>query len=142
MKRRSKSRLRTGNLAMCYCFSLPVMIFLFIFIFLSIAYCFYMSFFEWKLFDLGKDKTFVGLDNYIRIFQDGIFGQAVGNCLLYTSCMVSHSKETMFRSMAMASRIAQMAIIDALVVAVSFKRFERSKQYLTLTDKILVEDKM
>lgn len=57
-------------------------------------------------------------------------------------CMVSHSKETMFRSMAMASRIAQMAIIDALVVAVSFKRFERSKQYLTLTDKILVEDKM
>ena len=50
--------------------------------------------------------------------------------------------ETMFRSMAMASRIAQMAIIDALVVAVSFKRFERSKQYLTLTDKILVEDKM
>ena len=40
------------------------------------------------------------------------------------------------------SRIAQMAIIDALVVAVSFKRFERSKQYLTLTDKILVEDKM
>ena len=47
MKRRSKSRLRTGNLAMGYCFSLPVMIFLFIFIFLSIAYCFYMSFFEW-----------------------------------------------------------------------------------------------
>ena len=82
MKRRSKSRLRTGNLAMGYCFSLPVMIFLFIFIFLSIAYCFYMSFFEWKLFDLGKDKTFVGLDNYIRIFQDGIFGQAVGNTLL------------------------------------------------------------
>ena len=65
MKRRSKSRLRTGNLAMGYCFSLPVMIFLFIFIFLSIAYCFYMSFFEWKLFDLGKDKTFLGLDNYI-----------------------------------------------------------------------------
>ena len=58
------------------------MIFLFIFIFLSIAYCFYMSFFEWKLFDLGKDKTFVGLDNYIRIFQDGIFGQAVGNTLI------------------------------------------------------------
>ena len=82
MKRRSKSRLRTGNLAMGYCFSLPVMIFLFIFIFLSIAYCFYMSFFEWKLFDLGKDKTFVGLDNYIRIFQDGIFGQAVGNTLI------------------------------------------------------------
>lgn len=82
MKRRSKSRLRTGNLAMGYCFSLPVMIFLFIFIFLSIAYCFYMSFFEWKLFDLGKDKTFVGLDNYIKIFQDGIFGQAVGNTLI------------------------------------------------------------
>lgn len=57
-------------------------------------------------------------------------------------CLISYSKETMFRNMAMASRIAQMAIMDALVVAVSFKRFERSRQYLSLTDKILVEDKM
>ena len=75
MKRRSKSRLRTGNLAMGYCFSLPVMIFLFIFIFLSIAYCFYMSFFEWKLFDLGKDKTFVGLITILEFFKTASSGR-------------------------------------------------------------------
>ena len=88
MKRRSKSRLRTGNLAMGYCFSLPVMIFLFIFIFLSIAYCFYMSFFEWKLFDLGKDKNILSaLITILEFFQDGILGQAVGNTLIIVFCL-------------------------------------------------------
>ena len=92
------------------------------------------------------------LDEYLLMLEEAKKNGATTICItgmekapitrVSDICMVSHSKETMFRSMAMASRIAQMAIIDALVVAVSFKRFERSKQYLTLTDKILVEDKM
>lgn len=56
--------------------------------------------------------------------------------------LVSTSKETMFRSVAMASRIVQMAIMDALVVAVAFKRFEQSKIAINQSDKILAEDKI
>ena len=72
MKRRSKSRLRTGNLAMGYCFSLPVMIFLFIFIFLPaseflsvgsiptyINYVFPASFLLFSLYYRYSDKWWV-----------------------------------------------------------------------------------
>ena len=70
MKRRSKSRLRTGNLAMGYCFSLPVMIFLFIFIFLSIAYCFYMSFFESVSYTHLMKNIFIKYKNKFKIHID------------------------------------------------------------------------
>jgi len=56
-------------------------------------------------------------------------------------CLISASRETMFRDIAMASRIAQIGIMDALVVAVAFKRLERAKKYIRLTDQILSEDK-
>lgn len=56
-------------------------------------------------------------------------------------CLISKSRETTFTDIAMASRIAQMAIMDALFVAVAFKRLERSKQYIRMTDKILSEEK-
>ena len=88
MKRHTDKRLRTGEVVMGYSFSLPVVAFLFFFIFIAIGYCFYMSFFEWKLFDLGADKTFTGLDNYLRVFSDKIFGQAMLNTLLIVVCCI------------------------------------------------------
>lgn len=55
--------------------------------------------------------------------------------------LISVSRETMFSDVAMSSRIAQMSIMDALFVAIAFKRIERSKQYIRLTDKTLSEEK-
>lgn len=69
-----------------YAFSLPAVIFLSFFIILSIFYCFYMSFFDWKLFDMGADKTFVGLDNYLNILKDTVFGTVLKNTLLIVAC--------------------------------------------------------
>ena len=40
-----------------------------------------MSLYEWKLFDLGRDKAFVGLDNFLRIFSDELFVNAAANTL-------------------------------------------------------------
>lgn len=77
----SWNRSRATELKMGYSFLIPVILFLFFFIFLATIYCFYMSFFEWKLFDLGAQKTFVGLDNYMKIFSDEVFGVSMLNTL-------------------------------------------------------------
>lgn len=69
-----------------YAFSLPAVIFLSFFIILSIFYCFYMSFFDWKLFDMGANKTFVGLGNYLNILKDTVFGTVLKNTLLIVAC--------------------------------------------------------
>lgn len=74
---------------MGYAFVLPGILFLGLFIFLPIAYSVYMSLFEWKLFDLGKTKTFVGLDNFIKIFSDRVFLTALINTLsIVAVCLV------------------------------------------------------
>lgn len=55
---------------------------------------------------------------------------------------VTYAKETACSNVAMTSRIAQLALIDALVVAVAFKRFEYAKQCIHQTDKLAAEDKV
>lgn len=55
---------------------------------------------------------------------------------------VTSAKETECSNVAMTSRIAQHALIDALVVAVAFKRFEYAKQCIWQTDKLAAEDKV
>lgn len=62
-----------------YLFSAPAVIFLALFVLLSILYCLYMSFFDWKLFDLGAEKTFVGLKNYACLFQDKVLHEVILN---------------------------------------------------------------
>ena len=56
-------------------------------------------------------------------------------------CLMSASRETAFREVSMTSRIAQIGILDALFVAVAFKRIERSKKHIHHTDKLLSEEK-
>lgn len=81
-KNSSLNNIRKNELQMGYGFMLPAVVFLVFFIFLSILYSFYMSFYEWKLFDLGAVRTFVGIDNYLNIFSDSVFGKALLNTLL------------------------------------------------------------
>ncbi len=57
-------------------------------------------------------------------------------------CLLASSKETsIFRTVAMESRLAQMSILDALYVAVAFRKLEKSKRFIHLTDKLLSEEK-
>ncbi len=56
-------------------------------------------------------------------------------------CLYSMARETMFREEAMASRVAQNCIMDALYVAVSFRRLEESHKNLRTTAKILLDEK-
>ena len=63
-------------------FLLPSSVFMLIFLFVPIAYSMYMSLFSWKLFDLGRQKEFVALSNFLRIFSDKLFLTAAGNTLI------------------------------------------------------------
>lgn len=86
MKFNLKHNANKAKRLMGYSFSMPAVIFLSFFIVVSILYCFYMSFFEWKLFDMGANKVFVGLANYAKLFHDEVFGIVLKNTLLITAC--------------------------------------------------------
>lgn len=89
MKFNLKHNAKKAKRLMGYSFSMPAVIFLSFFIVVSILYCFYMSFFEWKLFDMGANKVFVGLANYAKLFHDEVFGVVLKNTLLITAyCLV------------------------------------------------------
>ena len=72
-----------------YAFLLPGVIFLIAFLFVPIIYSCYMSLYEWKLFDLGRQRDFVGIENYIRTFSDKLFLNAAGNTLILVfTCLI------------------------------------------------------
>jgi multiple sugar transport system permease protein len=48
-----------------------------------------MSLYRWRLFDLGRARDFVGLENYIRIFSDAMFLNAAKNTFLIVAvCLI------------------------------------------------------
>lgn len=63
-------------------FLIPGMAFFLIFQVYPLLQGFQMSFYNWEIMP-GKVSQFIGLDNYIRAFNDPIFGRALKNTLLY-----------------------------------------------------------
>lgn len=67
-------------------FVLPALLHLVVFALGPIAYAIYLSLFEWNL--LKGESSFVGLQNYSTIWEDGRFAQALMNSALYTLASV------------------------------------------------------
>jgi multiple sugar transport system permease protein len=65
-----------------YLFLSPWVIIFCIFTLYSVSFSFYLSFHEWNA--LEPDKPFVGLENYIKLFRDDRFYQALWNTVLFT----------------------------------------------------------
>jgi multiple sugar transport system permease protein len=65
-----------------YLFLSPWFIVFLIFTVFSLGFSFYLSFHKWNIMEPAK--PFVGLDNYIRLFQDPKFYGALKNTLLFT----------------------------------------------------------
>jgi multiple sugar transport system permease protein len=65
-----------------YLFLSPWIIIFAIFTLYSVSFSFYLSFHEWNILEAAK--PFVGLDNYIRLFRDEKFYQALWNTILFT----------------------------------------------------------
>ena len=63
----------------------PVVMFIFT-VFVPLVTALVYSFFEWKG---GPQKTFTGLDNYIKLFHDATFWEAFGhNIYLVIACII------------------------------------------------------
>lgn len=65
-----------------YLFLSPWFILFLIFTLFSVSFSFYLSFHDWNI--LEPAKPFVGFDNYIDLFQDKKFYQALWNTVLFT----------------------------------------------------------
>lgn len=64
-----------------YLFLAPGLIHFAIFTVFAVSFAFYISFHRWNI--IQPDKPFVGLENYIRLFQDPRFIRAVTNTLTF-----------------------------------------------------------
>ena len=78
-----KLSLKSQRLLIPYLFLLPGLIFFIIFQLYPLFQGIQMSFFNWSIMPT-KPSTFIGLANYLRAFNDPIFGTAVQNTVSYT----------------------------------------------------------
>lgn len=61
----------------------PTLIVFSVFILFPIAFSFYLSFHEWNM--LSTEQTFIGLENYRRLFKDPEFWQVFKQTVIYTA---------------------------------------------------------
>lgn len=76
MKKANKLRMRETLVS--YCFLAPVLIFFVIFVLVPMGMGIFTSFFNYTM----TDFSFVGIDNYVRMFQDPVFGKSLVNTLI------------------------------------------------------------
>lgn len=75
--------LKTQRKLVPFFFLLPGLVFFVVFQVFPLLQGLQMSFYNWSIMP-GKTSVFVGLDNFVRAFNDPIFGVAVQNTLMYT----------------------------------------------------------
>lgn len=78
--RRKGLSLGTRNTLVGLSFILPNFIGFFIFILIPVVFSFVLSFMKWDGF---TEMTFVGIDNFVKIFNDKYFWQALGRTLYF-----------------------------------------------------------
>jgi len=71
-----------GDALSAFLFLSPTLIIFSTFILFPVFFSFYLSFQHWNMF--STDQSFVGLDNYIRLFQSPEFWQVLKNTLVFT----------------------------------------------------------
>ena len=62
----------------------PTLVFLLLFIIGPIIYSLVLSLYEWRLTEIAKPKSFVGLANYAALLKDNVFWQAMKNTMIFT----------------------------------------------------------
>jgi ABC-type sugar transport system permease subunit len=82
IKVKKRSPYKKGDLGSALLFLSPTLIIFSAFILFPVFFSFYLSFQKWNMF--SGDSTFVGLDNYIRMFQSEDFWMVLKNTAFYT----------------------------------------------------------
>jgi len=113
----NRTQLNFGRNIFGISFSLPAVSFLFVFIFCSIAYCLFMSFYDWSLFDLGAEKTFTGFSNYLQMMNDEVFGYALKNTFIITgSCLLVETLLGFFIALVLWKIRRPLRIVQAIIL--------------------------
>jgi ABC-type sugar transport system permease subunit len=73
---------------MAYLMCLPTIVLFLVFMAFPIGYVIYTSGLDWNGIESPLDASFVGLDNYTRLFQDDLWWRAVWNTLLYAGIKI------------------------------------------------------
>lgn len=68
-------------------FSLPYLLVFGVFLLLPLLYGGYMSLFDWDVFN-SAESTFIGLENYATLLNDGDFWNALGNTVYFSALTV------------------------------------------------------
>jgi len=80
---RSMPRRRWQEMRSAYLFLLPALALYLVFVFWPVVQSIYFGFFEWN--GLGKEMTFIGLDNYVSMFAtDEVFQLSLRNSIIAT----------------------------------------------------------
>lgn len=92
-----------GNKKTIAMFVLPALIIYAIFALVPILYNIYLSFFETNLMDVSQ---FIGLKNYINLFQDGTFLKALrNNIVMVIGSLIAHMPLALFFAAAIHKKI-------------------------------------
>lgn len=81
-KKKPPARIKKGDLLSALLFLSPTLVIFTTFILFPVIFSFYLSFHEWNMFS-GK-TTFIGIDNYVRMFQNEEFWSVFKNTAIYT----------------------------------------------------------
>lgn len=80
--KRNDSKYRKGDLPSALLFLSPTLVIFSTFILFPVFFSFYLSFQKWNMF--SGEATYVGLDNYIRMFESAEFWIVLKNTAIYT----------------------------------------------------------
>lgn len=82
-------KIRRSDKAVCWMFLAPSLIFLAITALFPLLYSLYLSFFRLKLNLPNQTPTFIGLENYIKMFTDNMLHVSTWNTLLFAFISVA-----------------------------------------------------
>ena len=75
------TRLKNNRNALGFVFMLPAAVILLVFLTYPLGLGIWLGLTDWKI---GRDGVFIGLENYIWLFDDAVFLLSVFNTFLYT----------------------------------------------------------
>src|SRR5688572_9768715 len=85
-KRRFSLNLRSRETLAAYIFLAPFLIFFSIFVVKAVASAVQMSFYDWQV--LRPTRLFIGIENYVELFNDDVWWIALQNTIVFTTMTV------------------------------------------------------
>lgn len=82
MDKRNDNHYKKGDFFSAMLFLSPTLVIFTAFILFPVFFSFYLSFHKWNMF--GGETTFIGFDNYTRMFRNPEFWQVLKNTAIYT----------------------------------------------------------